>query len=122
MIRNLYSCLQPAYNELEHWGSSTTLSISAIDKYTFWESDIDKINGFAILPITSSITTCEKVAGDESGEGLYSSRFSDKNKTDFSRKLTALEKNKSSTYHEHLVILSIYKNPSGPLNSIRGQH
>ena len=30
MTRKIYSCLKPAYNAPEPWGSSTTLSITAI--------------------------------------------------------------------------------------------
>ena len=39
----------------------------------------------------------------------------------FSRKLTAKEKNESSTYRECLVILGIYTNPNSPIHSFKGQ-
>ena len=70
MTINLYSCLQPDYNESEHWGSSTTLSISAIEELMFWKLNIVKLNSFAISPTTPSIKTFELVAGDASGEAL----------------------------------------------------
>ena len=39
----------------------------------------------------------------------------------FSRKLTAKEKNESSTYCECLVILGIYTDPHSPIHSFRRQ-
>ena len=83
MTRNLYSCLQPAYSAPERWNSVTSLSDSAMEELVFWETNIAKLNGFAICPDTPSVTTCEIIAGDASGEGLYAACFSDKNKTVF---------------------------------------
>ena len=79
MTRYLYSCLQPAYIAKKKWNSVTSLTESAKEELFFWEFDIVKLNGFAISPVTPSITTCEIIAGDASGEGLYAARFSDKN-------------------------------------------
>ena len=83
MTRNLYSCLHPAYFSQECWSSYTSLSDSAWEELRFWESNISKLNGFAIAPVTPSITTCEVIAGDASGEGLYAAHFSDKNQMFF---------------------------------------
>ena len=107
MTRYLYSCLQPAYTATKKWNSVTSLTESAREELFFWEFNIAKLNGFAISPVTPSITTCEIIAGDASGEGLYAAKFSDKNETIFSRKLTANEKKESSTYRECLIILGI---------------
>ena len=104
MTRGLYSCLNPAYFSLERWSSNTSLSPLALEELNFWEVNIHKLNGFAISPITPSITTCEVVAGDASGKGLYAAHFLDKNQTVFSRKLTSAEKSYSSTHRECLVI------------------
>ena len=78
MTRSLYSCLQPAYSSQESWGSFTSLTDSAWEELRFWESNISKLNGFVIAPITPSITTCEVIAGDTFIEGLYAAHFSDK--------------------------------------------
>ena len=115
MTRSLYSCLQPAYSSQESWGSFTSLTDSAWEELRFWELNITKLNGFAIAPVTPSITTCEVIAGDASGVGLYAAHFSDKNSTVFSRKLTVAEKSESSTYRECLVILGIYTDSLGPI-------
>ena len=81
MTRSLYSCLNPAYFSPECWSSQLSLSALAMEKLVFWKNNIHKLNGFAISPITPSITTCEVVAGDASGEGLYAAHISDKNQT-----------------------------------------
>ena len=83
MTRGLYNCLQPAYSSQESWGSFTSLTDSAWEELKFWELNITKLNSFAIAPVTPSITTCEVIAGDASGEGLYAAHFSDKNSTVF---------------------------------------
>ena len=83
MTRNLYSCLHPANFSKECWSSLTSLSDSAREELNFWETNISKLNVYAIAPISPSITTCEVIAGDASGEGLYAAHFSDKNKTVF---------------------------------------
>ena len=98
MTRNSYSCLHPAYFSKECWSSLTSLSDLAWEELNFWEANISKLNGFAISPISPSITTCEVVEGDASGRGLYAAHFSDKNLIFFSRKLTAAEISKISTY------------------------
>ena len=85
MTRYLYSCLQPAYTANKKWNSVTSLTESAREELFFWEFNIVKLNGFAISPVTPSITTCEIIAGDASGEGLYAARFSDKNETIFQK-------------------------------------
>ena len=56
LTRNLYSCLHPAYFSQEHWGSFTSLTDSAWEELQFWESNIVKLNGFAITPVVPSIT------------------------------------------------------------------
>ena len=89
MTRNLHSCLKPPYSAKEGWDSVTSLSISAREQLIFWELNIVNINSFAITPVTPSITTCELLAGDASGEGLYSAKFSDKSETIYSRKILA---------------------------------
>ena len=89
MSRSLYSCLKPAY--LKGWDSVTSLTDTARDELIFWESNIANLNRFAIA-------TCEIVAEDASGEELYAAKFSDKNETIYSRKLTAKEKNESSSF------------------------
>ena len=121
MTRNLYSCLHPAYFSQEHWSSSTSLSYLAWEELGFWESNISKLNGFAIAPVNPSLTACEVIPGDASGEGLYVAHFSDKNKTVFSRKSSTAEKSKSSTYRECLVILGIYTESLSPILSFKGK-
>ena len=79
--------------------------------------NIEKLNGFAITPVIPSITKCEVIAGDASGEGLYAAHFSGVNNTIYSRKLTLSEQSKSSTYRECLVILGIYTDSHGPISS-----
>ena len=120
MTRALYSCLKPAYDSSKKWNSSTSLTDTAREELSFWKLNIAKLNGFAICPVTPSVTTCEVIAGDASGEGLYAARFSDKNETVFTRKLTANEKKESSTYRECLVIYGIYTNPNSPIHSFKG--
>ena len=83
MTRSLYSCLHPAYFSQECLSSFTSLSDSAWEELRFWESNISKLNGFVIAPVSPSITTCDVIAGDASGEGLNAAHFSDKNKTVF---------------------------------------
>ena len=83
MTRNLYSCLHRAYFSKECWGSLTSLLALAWKELKFWESNIFKLNGFAIYPSTPSITTCEIVTEDASDEGLNAAHLSDKNKTVF---------------------------------------
>ena len=63
MTRNLYSCLHPAYFSQEPWSSYTSLSDLAWKELRFWEANISKLNGFAISPITPSITTCQMISG-----------------------------------------------------------
>ena len=121
MTRSLYSCLHLAYFSQESWGSFTSLTDSAWEELRFWESNISKLKGFTIAPITPSITTCEAIAGNASGKGLYAAHFSDKNSTVFSRKLKTAEKSESSTYHECLVILGIYTESLSPIFSFRGK-
>ena len=84
MTRNLYACLHPAYFSKERWGAFTSLSDSAKDEIKFWELNIEKLNGFFILPLVPSITKCEVFAGDASGEGLYAAHFSGVNNTVYS--------------------------------------
>ena len=67
MTRSLYACLHPAYFSEKRWVAVTSLSDSAKEELQFWESNIVKLNGFAITPIVHSITTCEVIAGDASG-------------------------------------------------------
>ena len=88
MTRSLCSCLNSAYFSLERWGSITSLSSLAMEELNFWEVNIHKLNGFAISPITPTITKRDVVAGDPFGEGLYAAHFSDKNQTVYSRKLS----------------------------------
>ena len=121
MIGILYSCLHPAYFSQECLSYFTSLSDSAWEELRFWETNISKPNGFEISPITPSITTCEVIAGDASGKGLYAAHFSDKNQTVFSRKLKTAEKSERSTYHECLVILGIYTESLSPIFSFRGK-
>ena len=90
MTRSLYACLQPAYRSGERWAASTSLSDLAKGELQFWESNIKKLNGFAISPVIPSITKCEVIAGDASGEGLYAAHFLGVNNTVYSRKLTLL--------------------------------
>ena len=116
MTKSLYACLDPAYFSEEHWGAITSLSESAKEELQFWEHNIEKLNGFSITPVVPSITKCEVIAGDASGEGLYAAHFSDVNNTVYSRKLTLSEQSKSSTYHEFLVILGIYTDSHGPIS------
>ena len=89
MTRSFYACLEPAYST--GWESVTSLTVDAREELEFWESNLVKLNGFAISPITPSITTCEIVVGDASGVGLYAAKFSGKHKTVYSRKLTSSE-------------------------------
>ena len=91
-----------------------------MDELEFRESNIDKLNGFAISPITPTITTCEVVAGHASGEGLYAAHFSDKNQTVYSRKLSSAEKLLSSTNHECLIILGICTESLKPISYFEG--
>ena len=121
MTRSLYSCLNPAYFSPECWSSQTSLSASAMEELIFWEVNIHKLNGFAIFPITPSITTCEVVAGDVSGEGLYAAHFSGVNNTIYSRKMTLSEQSQSSTYCECLVILGIYTESLSLIFSFKGK-
>ena len=116
MTRSLYACLNPAYLSKERWAASKSLSDLAKEELPFWESHIKKLNGFAITPVIPSITKCEVIAGDASGEGLYAAHFSGVNNTIYSRKLTLSEQSKSSTYRECLVILGIYTDFHGPIN------
>ena len=87
MTGSLYSCLHPAYFSQECWSSLTSLSDLAVEEINVWETTISKLNGFAISPISPSITTCEVVAGDASGKGLYAAHFSDKNQSFFQENL-----------------------------------
>jgi hypothetical protein len=121
MTRSLYACLKPAYFSEERWAASTSLSELAKDELRFWESNITKLNGFAISPVIPSITTCEVIAGDASGEGLYAAHFSGVQNTVYSRKLTLHEKSQSSTFRECLVILGIYTNSNSPIGSFKGR-
>ena len=105
MTRSLYTCLDPAYQE--GWEANTSLSELAKEELNFWEHNIKKLNGFSIAPVVPSITECEVIAGDASGQGLYAAHFSDVNNTIYSRKLTLSEQSQSSIYHEYLVILGI---------------
>ena len=73
MTRNLYKCLEPAY--ISGWGSLTSLTDSAREELVFWEANLSKLNGFVISPVTPSIASCEIVAGDASGCGLYAAKF-----------------------------------------------
>ena len=95
MTRNLYKCLEPAYSK--GWGSFTSLTVSAREEILFWEANLVKLNGFAISPVTPSITSCEIIAGDASGFGLYAAKFSGTKQTVYSRKLTQTERLESST-------------------------
>lgn len=65
MTRHLYACLEPAYTM--GWESFTSLTVHTREELEFWGSYMVKLNGFAISPITPSITTCEIVVGDASG-------------------------------------------------------
>ena len=67
-------------------------------------------------PVTPSITTCEIIAGDASGVGLYAAKFYGKQQTVYSRKLTNNERSESSTYRECLTILGIYTDSSSPIH------
>ena len=107
MTRSLYSCLNTIYFSSECWDSITSLSFLDLEELNFGESNIHKLNSFAISPITPTITTCKVVAGDASGEGLYAAHFSDKNQMVYSRKLSSAEKLLSSTNCECLVIFGI---------------
>ena len=121
MTRSLYACLHPAFFSEKRWGAVTSLSDSAKEELQFWELNIEKLNGFAITPVVPSITTCEVIAGDASGEGLYAANFSDNNSTVYSRKLKLAEKSESSTYHECLVILGIYTETLSPITLFKGK-
>ena len=85
MTRSLYACLNPAYFSKERWAAVTSLSNLAKDELQFWESNIKKLNGFAISPVIPSNSKCEVIAGDASGEGLYAAHFSGVNNTIYSR-------------------------------------
>ena len=98
MTQSLYDCLDPAYYSRERWAASTSLSNLAKEELQFWELNIKKLNGFAISPVIPSITKCEVIAGDASGEGLYAAHFSGVNNTIYSRKLTLFEQSQSSTF------------------------
>ena len=121
MTRSMYSCLNLAYFSEKHWAAVTSLSDSAKEKLQFWDSNIEKLNGFAITPVVPSITKCEVIAGDASGEGLYAAHFSDVNNTVYSRKLKLSEQSESSTYHECFVILGIYTDSQGPISLFKGK-
>ena len=114
MTRNLYRCLEPAYSK--GWGSLTSLTVSAKEEIVFWEANLVKLNGFAISPVTPSIASCEIIAGDASGCGLYAAKFSGTNQTVYSRKLTPSEKAESSTFSECLTILGIYTDSSSHIH------
>ena len=105
----------------ETLGAITSLSDSAKEELQFWESNIVKLNGFAITPIVPSITTCEVIAGDASGEGLYAAHLSDKNSTVNSKKLKPAEKSESSTYREFIVILGIHTEALSPISLFKGK-
>ena len=120
MTRSLYACLHPAYFSEKCWGAFTSLSDSAKEELQFWQSTNENLNGFTITPVVPSITKCEVIAGDASGEGLYAAHFSRVNKTIYSRKLTLSEQSQSSTYRECLVILGIYTDSHGQINSFKG--
>ena len=98
MTQSLYSCLRPAYSN--GWESVTSLTVSAREELEFWESNLVKHNGFAITPITPSITTCELIPGDALGVGLYAAKFSGKHKTVYCRQITASEMKETSTHRE----------------------
>ena len=121
MTRSLYACLHPAYFSEEGWGAFTSLSDSAKEEIQFWELNIEKLNGFLILPVVPYITKCEVLAGDASGEGLYAAHFSDINNTVYSRKLKLSEKFLSSTHRECLVILGIYTDSHSPISLFKGK-
>ena len=121
MTRSLYACLHPAYFSEEGQGAFTLLSESAKEEIQFWELNIEKLNGFLILPVVPSITKCEVFAGDASGEGLYAAHFSDVNNTVYSRKLKLSEKSLSSTHCECLVILGIYTDSQSPIGLFKGK-
>ena len=117
MTRRLYVCLKPAYsNGCE---SLTSLTVEAREELEFWECNLVKLNGFAISPITPSITTCELVAGDALGVGPSTAKFLGKQETVYSRKLTFSERKESSTYRECLAILDLYTDSSSPIHSFR---
>ena len=121
MTRSLYTCLDPAYFSQEGWEANTSLSDLAKEELHFWEHNIEKLNRFSIAPVIPSITKCEVIAGDASGQGLYAAHFSDVNNTVYSRKLTLSEQSQSSTYHECLVILGIYTDSNSPINLFKGK-
>merc|ERR1711954_561098 len=100
MTRSLYTFLNPAYFSKERWAAVTSLSNPAKEELQFWESNIKKLNGFAITPVIPSITKCEVIAGYASGEGLYAAHFLGVNNTVYSRKLTLQQISQSSTYLE----------------------
>ena len=99
----------------------TLLSEATLDDLVFWGHNIVKLNNFSISPTTPSITTCKLVVRMLDGEGLYAASFLDKNKTLFSRQMSASKRNESSTYRECLVILDIYMNSNRPIFSFKGQ-
>ena len=108
MTRQLYKCLDPAFNSKEQWESFTLLSSDAKVELDFWWEKIRKLNGFSIKPVLPSTTVCEIVARDTSADGHYVAKFSDKNKTLMSRKFSVFEQQQSSTYRECLVVLDLY--------------
>ena len=89
MTRNSYSCLHPAYFSQERWSTYTSLSDLVMDELRFWETNISKLNDFAISPITPSIITCEVIAGVVSGKGLYAAQFFRYESNIYSRRLAA---------------------------------
>ena len=117
MTRNLYPCLEPAYSK--GWGSFPSLTVSAREDISFWEANLVKLNGFAISPVTPSITSCEIIAGDASGFGLYAAKFSGTKQTVYSRKLTQTERLESSTYRECLTIIGIYMASSSHIHMFK---
>ena len=121
MTRSLYACLHPAYFSEERWGAFTSLTDSAKEELQFWEQNIEKLNRFFITPVVPSITKCEVIAGDASGEGLYATNFSDVNNAAYFRKLKLSEQSESSTYRECLVILGIYTVSQGPISLFKGK-
>ena len=63
MTRSLYAGLNPAYFSEEGWGAFTSLSDLAKEEIQFWELNIEKLNGFSILPVVPSITKSEMPLG-----------------------------------------------------------
>ena len=121
MTRQLYKCLGPAHNTPEEWNANTSLSVEAKVELDFWRSKIKKLNGFSIKPFIPSITMCELVAGDASGEGSYMAKFSDKSETLLSRKFTEFERQQSSTYRESCGVCDLYTTANSPIVKFKGQ-